>query len=533
MLYRSLICLPLAFSLTLAACSEEGPPPAPYEVEEVALSQISADLAAGYTTSVEVTKAYIARIETYDHALNSVILVAPDALDQAAASDARRAARQTLGPLDGIPILLKDNIDVVGMPTTAGSYSLEANMPLQDSDVARRLRAAGVVILGKANTSQWAGFRTTKGLNGSTVGKGPHNPHDLARTASGSSSGSGIAAAASFAAATVGTDTTGSIVSPSSHNGVVGLRPTIALISRAGIVPVSLTMDTSGPMARTVKDVAMLLTPMAGSDPADAASADADAHKTDYAAGLDAEELAGARLGVLRGTGGYNEKTQAVFERALEVLAEEGAVLVELPDDVVEDVSQELRAIMIYNIKEDMAAYLAGTPEAVKVRTMADIITFNRTDPRESMLDQDLLEAAEATTDGRENPEFIQALEYAKRRAGEDGYGRAMAAHNLRAVVALTAGPAALIIPDGTAKDFVASVRPKGAVAPSVSGNAAVAGYPNLSVPMGLVDGLPVGLSFVGPAWSEQMLLSLGYAYEAAARARVPPTAYKRVTAVN
>ena len=519
---RAVIYFPLVFSLALVACSQEEPAK-PYMVEEVSLSQISDDLAVGNTTSVAVTEAYIARIKTHDAPLNSVILIAPDALEQAAASDKRRADGKALGPLDGIPVLLKDNIDAVGIPTTAGSYALEANMPVQDADVTKHLRNAGVVILGKANTSQWAGFRTTKGLNGSTVGKGPHNPYDHARTASGSSSGSGIAAAVSFAAATVGTDTTGSIVSPSSHNGVVGMRPTIALISRDGIVPVSLEMDTSGPMGRTVKDVAMLLTPMAGSDPDDPWSADADAHKADYAMGLSADALKGARLGVVRNTGGYDERTQPVFDAALQVLAAQGAELVELPDDTIEDVSQELRAIMIYNIKEDMAAYLADAPDAVKVRTMADIIEFNRTDPRESMLDQDLLEAAEATTDGRANPEFVEALEYAKKRAGEDGYGRAIREHNLNAVVALTAGPAGLIIPDGTAKDFVASVRPKGAAAPSVSGNAAVAGYPNLSVPMGLVDGLPVGLSFVGPKWSEQMLLSLGYAYEQAAHARIPP----------
>ena len=532
MLNRPLACLALVFSLSIAACSKEEPAK-PYEVEEVSLSQISADLEAGKTTSVEVTKAYIERINTFDSRLNSVILVAPDALEQAAASDKRRADGKTLGSLDGIPVLLKDNIDAVGMPTTAGSYSLEANMPAQDADVTRNLRAAGVVLLGKANTSQWAGFRTTKGLSGSTVGKGPHNPHDLARTASGSSSGSGIAAAASLAAATVGTDTTGSVVSPSSHNGVVGLRPTIALVSRDGIVPVSLTMDTSGPMGRTVRDVAMLLTPMAGSDPDDPASAEADAHKTDYAKGLNPDALMGARLGVVRGTGGYNEKTQVALDAALAVLAAQGAEIVELPDDTIEDVSQELRTIMIYNIKADMAAYLADTPDAVKVRTMADIIEFNRTDPRESMLDQDLLEVSEATEGDRENPEFIKDHEYARQRAGDDGYGRAITEHNLSAVVALTAGPAGLIIPDGTAKDFVASVRPKGAAAPSVSGNAAVAGYPNLSVPMGLVDGLPVGLSFVGPKWSEQTLLSLGYAYEQAAQARVPPMAYKQAPASN
>ncbi len=532
MKHRILTCTALIFSLALAACSQEEPRE-PYSVVEVPLSQISADLASGKTTSVEVTEAYIERINRYDDKLNSVILIAPDALEQAAASDRRRAEGNALGPLDGIPILLKDNIDAVGMPTTSGSYSLENNYPAEDADVTRNLRAAGVVLLGKANTSQWAGFRTTKGLNGSTVGGGVHNPHDLARSASGSSSGSGVAAAASLAAATIGTDTTGSIVGPSSGNGVVGIRPTIALLSRDGIVPVSLEMDTSGPMAKTVMDVAMVLTPMAGSDPDDPQSADADAHKTDYASGLDVNALKGARLGVVRGTGGYNEKTKVALDTALEVMAAQGAEIIELPEDTIEDMSQELRTIMIYNIKEDMAVYLADAPEAVSVRTMADILEFNRTDPRENHLDQDLLEDSEATTGGRENPEYLKDLEYARKRAGDDGYGKAMADNNLDAVVGLTSGPTGLIIPDGTAKDFVASVRPKGAAPPSISGNAAVAGYPNLSVPMGLVDGMPVGLSFVGPKWSEQRLLSLGYAYEQASQARVEPMAYKQRTPEN
>ena len=276
MLHRSLVCLPLVFALALTTCSKEEPLPAPYAVEEVSLSQISADLAAGTTTSVAVTKAYIARIEAFNDALNAVILIAPDALDQAAASDARRAQGHGLGPLDGVPVLLKDNIDAVGMPTTAGSYALVENMPAQDSEVAKRLRAAGAVLLGKANTSQWAGLRTTAAFAGSTVGGGTHNPYDLARTAAGSSNGSGIASAASLAAATVGTDTTGSIMGPSSLMGLVGMRPSLALISRRGIVPVSLTQDTAGPMTRTVTDFAMMLTVMAGSDPGDPWSTDAD-----------------------------------------------------------------------------------------------------------------------------------------------------------------------------------------------------------------------------------------------------------------
>lgn len=533
---RPLIRLALAPSLALmawtqphAAASGAGKPAiAPYEVEEVPLSRISADLAAGRTSSVAVTKAYIERIRKYDEALNAVILVAPDALEQAAASDQRRKAGKALGALDGVPILLKDNIDALGMPTTAGSYALIDNKPVRDSEVAKRLRAAGAVILGKANTSQWAGLRTSDSFNGSTVGGSTRNPYDLARSAAGSSNGSGIAAAVSFAAATVGTDTTGSIVSPSSYNGVVGLRPTVGLISRRGIVPVSLTQDTAGPMARTVTDAAMLLTPLAGTDSGDPASALASAHVSDYAKGLNRNVLKGLKLGVLRGTRGDGGQTRPVLDAALKVLAAQGAELIEMPADLLEDLSQEQRLIMIYDIKEDMAAYLANAPAAVKVRSMADLIAFNRADPRENIHTQDFFEAAEATAGGRRNPEYIRTLEYAKRRAGAEGFDRAMSQYGVRAIVGITRGPAEVIPPDGQKGGHVAGQRRKGEVPPSISGIAALAGYPNLSVPMGQLEGLPLGLSFVGPAWSEQLLLSLGYAYEQASNKRVSPTAYKQ-----
>ncbi len=523
MLARPLLYVTL-LALSSVAYAKE---PAKYAVEEVPLSQISADLASGGVTSVAVTKAYIQRIETYDGALHAVIRIAPDALRQAAASDERRTKRKPLGPLDGVPVLLKDNIDAVGMPTTAGSYALVDNLPARDSEVAKRLRAAGAVILGKANTMQWAGLRTVGYFSGSTTGGNPRNPYDLARTPSGSSSGPAIAAAVSFAAATVGTDTTGSIISPASTNAVVGLRPTIALISRRGIVPVSLTQDTAGPMARTVTDTALLLSVLAGTDPADAQSKDADTHKTDYTKGLSPDALKGKRLGVLRDFRGYSEKTKSIFDAALRELAAQGAELVEIPTNLFEDLSQEQRLIMLYDFKEDLGAYLAGTPPAVKPRTLADLIAFDKTEPHEKLHEQDLFEAAQATIDGRRNPEYIKTLEYARRKAGPEGFDRAMSQYHVSAVVVLSGGPATLIVPDGTKQGYVAEARPKGAVPPSPSGIAALAGYPDLSVPMGYVDGLPIGLSFIGPAWSEQMLLSYAYAYEQASHGRVPPTAYK------
>lgn len=532
MLNRPLACLALAFCLSLTACSQEEPAK-PYVVEEVPLAQISADLAAGKTTSVEVTQAYISRIEKYDEDLNSVITIAHDALDQAAASDARRANGTTLGPLDGIPILIKDNIDVAGMPTTVGSFAMLENYPAEDSEVARRLRAAGAVLFGKANTSQWAGLRTTGAFAGSTVGGTTRNPYDLTRTAAGSSNGSGIASAASFAAGTVGTDTTGSIMGPSSIMGLVGMRPSMALISRRGIVPVSLDMDTSGPMTRTVRDFAMMLTVMAGSDPGDPASADADANKSNYVAALNSDALQGVRLGVFRNTSSVSEQTEPLLEEALKVLAAQGAELVELPDDILEDTSQERRLIMYYTIKEDMPAYLANAPEGVSVRTLGDIVEFNRADPRENIHGQEHLDEAMKLDGGRSNPEYQEIWKYAHRRAGAEGYGRAFDEFNVSALVTVSRPPAAELLPDGTQRGGAALERPKGSQKPSISGNAALAGYPNLNVPMGDVNGLPVGLSFVGPKWSESTLIAYGYAYEQASKKREPPTAYKQAASRN
>ena len=527
MLPRTLRSIALMLALPLAACSKSQGPQS-YAVEEAPLAQISSDLAGGKTTSAAVTRSYIDRIKTYDGALHAVIMIAPDALDQAAASDKRRREGKTLGPLDGVPILLKDNIDAAGMPTTAGSFALAENMPAKDSEVARRLRAAGAVILGKANTSQWAGLRTTSGFNGSTVGGSPKNPYDLTKSPAGSSSGPGIAAAASLAAATVGTDTTGSIISPASYNGVVGIRPTVALISRRGIVPVSLTQDTSGPMARNVTDAAMMLTVLAGSDAGDPASADSDAHKGDYVKGLDAGSLKGKRIGVVRATRDYSESTRVPFDKALEVLKAQGAELVEIPEGVLQDISQEDRIVLLYDFKEDVAAYLAGTaPEKVKSRTLADLIAFNKSDPRESMHDQDLFDAAEATA-GRLDPDYVANMEAAKRMTQADGLDRALREFNVSALVALTRGPAEPIAPDNAGGGHPIAQHAKGATPPSTSQIAALAGYPDLTVPMGLLDGLPVGISFMGPPWSEQMLLSYGYAYEQATHARVPPQAYKK-----
>ncbi len=517
-------------ALGLAGCGEKKQAQAPYEVEEVMLSQISADLAAGKTTAVAVTQGYIDRIKKYDSALHCVIGVMPDAIQQAEASDARRKAGKALGPLDGIPILLKDNIDAAGLPTTAGSYALEHNVK-PDAEVTKRLRAAGAVILGKANLSQFAGWRPAETvLNSSTVGGECRNPYDLTRSPGGSSSGGGATTAASFAAANIGSDTTGSIIGPSSFNGIVGLRPTIALVPRTGVVPISATMDTTGPMARSVRDAAMLLTVMAGTDPRDPASAEADAHKTDYAAALSTEALKGKRLGVVRDFGGYTEATSPVFNAALEVMKAQGAELVEIPEGQFPDHRFEQLAIMSFDFREDFASYMKDAPDTQKVRTVEELIAFNNADPRESAFDSGLIEYAARRTTGRADPEYTKMRELVTQRTARDGFDKVFASFNVSAVVLPTRDVADVMKPNGEKQPN--RIPKDNAKAPgSGSSIAALAGYPNLSVPMGSVNGLPVGLSLIGPAWSEADLLAMGYAYEQAAKVRVAPTAYKEAVA--
>ncbi len=487
------------------------------------MHEVSSQLADGRTTSAAVTQAYIDRIAAMDGSLNAVILVAPDALEQAAASDARRAAERALGPLDGVPILLKDNLDAVGMPTTAGSFALEENYPAEDSEVARRLRAAGAVILGKANLSQFAGFRNTASFNGSTVGGSPRNPYDDARSPGGSSSGSGVATAMSFAAATIGTETAGSIVGPSSLNGIVGMKPTIALVSRRGIVPISLNQDSSGPMTRSVRDAAMLLAVLAGTDPRDPWSTDADQHRGDYLAALDADALRGRRVGVLHPTGANAGVVNPLFDAALDVLAAEGAELVNIPASELIDPGPEMRLILLHDFKVDLNAYLQTTPSSVAVRTLADLIDFSRTDPRERMHTMDYWEDAEATTGGRTHPAYQAALAAGQRLTRQEGIDRLLAEYGVDALVAPTGSPASEIEPDGTPRTGPIPEGPRSDRPASLTVTAAVAGYPLITVPMGLVDGLPVGITFASTAWSEPLLLGLAYDYEQASEARVPP----------
>jgi amidase len=458
--------------------------------------------------------------------LHAVIAANPHVFADARNSDAKRKAGKPLGPLEGIPILLKDNIESWDdTATTAGSLALAQNRPQRDAPLVRRLTDAGALILGKTNLSEWANFRSSRSLSGwSAVGGQVRNPYALDRSPCGSSSGSAVAVAAGYAPAAIGTETDGSITCPAAVNGIVGLKPTVGLISRTGVVPISVTQDTPGPMTRTVMDAALMLNVLAGSDPADAATAEADRHRIDYAKGLDADSLKGARIGVMRFAASFHPETEAVFNRALEVLKARGAILVEItsPPPHRAEIGAKETLILNTEFKVGVAAYLASTdPATVASRTLADLIAFNRDHAAEEMpfFAQEVFEKSE-TTLGLADPAYLAAKADAHRWAGPEGIDAMVAANDVVALVAPTLGPAWPI--DPALRDrFV------GGGAGSL---AAVAGYPHLTVPMGAVCGLPVGLSFIGAAWSEGRLLSLGYAYEQASHMRRPPTFAATVT---
>jgi len=407
----------------------------------------------------------------------------------------------------GMPILLKDNIETRDMPTTAGSLALENNAPGRDAPLVARLREAGAVILGKTNLSEWANIRSSNSISGwSAVGGLTVNPYDRTRTACGSSSGSATAVATGLAPAAIGTETDGSITCPASVNGVVGFKPTVGLVSRTHIVPISHSQDTAGPIALDVATAATVLTAIAGTDPADLATAEADARRTDYRAALDAGSLRGTRLGVLRyGVTNYSADTQAAFEAALASLRAAGAELVEITTaPQTQGLGQAELTVLMYELKADLNAYLASTnPAQVTTRTLAEVIAFNEAEPRETVLfGQELFLQAEATT-GLDNPDYIAARANSLRMAGPEGIDRMLAENNVVALIA-----------PSTSRAWTNDREDQDNGQGSASRLPAVAGYPHLTVPMGLDRGMPIGISFIGAKWDDARILSLGYAYE-------------------
>ncbi len=506
----------LAALLLAAVCAARAAEPLAVEEQDAALLQ--ARMQAGELSSRSLVQAYLARIAALDQngpRLNAVIETNPDALAIADALDAERAAGKIRGPLHGLPVLLKDNIDSAdGMLTTAGSLALADSRPAADAEIVRRLRAAGAIILGKTNLSEWANFRSTRPSSGwSARGGQTRNAYDGARNPCGSSSGSAVAAAASLAALTVGTETDGSIVCPASVNGVVGLKPTVGLVSRSGIVPIAISQDTAGPITRTVTDAALLLQVLAGADPGDAATqVTQNAAPADYLAALNSDGLSGARIGVSRNLGGFHEEVEAVFDQALAVLREGGAQLVE-PANIRLPAGAEAneQIVLSYEFKDGINRYLAA--RAGGPRDLAGLIRFNRehADSELAWFGQELFQQAQAR-----GPLTDEAYRHAQRRArhaARNAIDHALRAHGVEVLVAPTMGAAWSI-------DLVNGDHSLGGAASTA---AAIAGYPHLTVPMGYVHGLPVGLSFIGTAWSEPLLLKLGYAFEQRAQARRAP----------
>lgn len=460
---------------------------------------------------------YLARIEAIDRAgprLRSVIETNPDALAIAQERDRERKAGKLRGPLHGIPVLLKDNIATADrMSTTAGSLALDGVRAQKDAHIVALLRDAGAVILGKTNLSEWANMRSTRSSSGwSGRGGQTRNPYALDRNTSGSSSGSGAAMAASLATLAVGTETDGSIVSPASTCGIVGFKPTLGLVSRSGIIPIAHSQDTAGPMTRSVADAALLLAALSGADAQDGATN--EARVGDYAAALRVDGLRGKRLGVARDFFGGNEQVDAVIEKELALLAAQGAILVDVEVPNTDKYNETETAVLLHEFRPDLEAWLAAYAPHAPVKTMADIIAFNLKHAQQEMphFGQEHLIAAQAKP-GLAAREYKEALANNLRYAREEGLYKVMHEHKLDALVAPTGGPAWLT-------DYVNGDHYGG----SFSSPAAVAGYPHITVPAGFVRGLPVGLSFVGGAWSEAALIGMAYAYEQASRRRRAPT---------
>ena len=494
-------------------------PPA-FELEEMSLSELQQGMQSGKYSSRSLVEKYVDRINDIDKrgpALNSVIELNPDAESTAAALDKERKDKGPRGPLHGIPILIKDNIDTADrMKTTAGSLALLSSRPPQDASVARKLRDAGAVILGKTNLSEWANIRSSKSSSGwSGRGGQTKNPYVLDRNPCGSSSGSGAAPAANLCAAAIGTETDGSVVCPSNANSLVGIKPTLGLISRAGIIPIAHSQDTAGPMARTVADAATLLGALTGQDPRDPVTGESRGKSfTDYTRFLDPNALSGARLGIVRKNFGFNDRVDRLMNDLIAEMKRKGAVVIDpvvIPTAGKFDDSE--LEVLLYELKADLNAYLATLGPQAPVKSLKDIIEFNEKNRDREMpyFGQDLFIKAQGkgplTT-----PAYLNALKKNHLMSRTQGIDFVLKQHRLDALIAPTGGPA-------WPTDLVNGDHFTG----GYSTASAVAGYPHITVPAGYVLGLPVGLSFFAGAYSEPKLISIAFAFEQATKARRPP----------
>jgi amidase len=492
----------------------------PFELDEITVPELQDGMKSGKFTARSLVEKYSARIEEIDKrgtAVNAIIELNSDAPAIADALDQERKAKGPRGPLHGIPVLIKDNIDTADrMMTTAGSLALVGSKPPKDSAVAQRLRAAGAVILGKTNLSEWANIRSSHSTSGwSGRGGLTKNPYALDRNPCGSSSGTGAGISANLAAVGIGTETDGSIVCPSSSNGLAGIKPTVGLVSRSGIIPISHSQDGAGPMCRTVRDAAILLGALTGVDPEDSATAaSAGKSQTDYTQYCDSNGLKGARIGVARKYFGFNDAVDALMEESLAVMKKQGATLVDPADiETLGKFDDSELLIFMYELKADLNAYLARLGPRAPVRTLKDIIEFNDRNRQKEMpyFGQDLFVKAEGKGPLTEKA-YLDALAKNHQLARTEGIDAIMDKHHLDALVAPTGGPAWLT-------DLVNGDHSAG----GSSNAAAVAGYPNINVTAGSILGLPVGISFFGRAWSEPTLIKLAYSFEQATKARQAP----------
>jgi amidase len=494
---------------------------APFALEEATLADLQSAMAAGRMTARSITQQYLDRIQALDRTgptLRAVLEINPDALAIADTLDRERKAGRVRGPLHGIPILIKDNIDTADrMTTTAGSYALAGSIPLQDATIAAKLRAAGAILLGKTNLSEWANFRSTHSSSGwSGRGGQARNPYVLDRNPCGSSSGTGAAVSANMVAVGIGTETDGSIVCPSSVNGIVGIKPTLGLVSRAGIIPIAHSQDTAGPMTRTVRDAAILLGVLAGVDPRDSATSTSGTHgQTDYTKFLDSNGLRGARIGVARTKFfGYSDVTDKLVNDAIDAMKANGAIIVDPANiETAGKFDDSEFDVLLYEFKADLNNYLASLGPRTPVKSLQDIIAYNDAHKDQEMpfFGQEIMIQAQAKGPLTEK-KYLDALASNLKMSRTDGIDATMDKYKLDAIVAPTGSPA-------WPTDLINGDHFTGAS----STPAAVAGYPNINVPAGLSHGLPVGISFFGRPYSEPTLIKLAYAYEQATRHRRAP----------
>lgn len=509
-----------ALILGLNSCNEEEQQQTQLEISnEVTIDEIQKAFANGEYTVAELTEYYLRRIEEISFngpALNAVITVNPDALEIARALDQELDQGQSRGPLHGIPVLLKDNVDTGDkMPCTAGARAMATSFPLRDSPLAAQLREAGAVILGKANLSEWANFHSSFSSSGwSGLGGQTRNPYDLSRNPCGSSAGSGVAVAANLCVIAIGTETNGSIVCPATANGIVGIKPTVGLISRSGIIPISFTQDTGGPMARTVRDAVLALGTMTAQDSGDSKTMQPNRLALqDYTGHLKTDGLAGKRIGVFRQPANDNQRVMNLLDEAVREMEARGAVIVEVERVLPSGTGGNSYKVLLYEFKDGLNKYFSGLGPEAKVKSLEDLIEKTLADSVEMQYhDHQILVAAQAKGN-LEEEEYLEALMTAQSNSREKGIDKVMNEYKLEAIIAPTGSPAWKT--DWTNGDNFSI---------SSSSPAAIAGYPNITVPMGHLDGLPVGLSIFGQAWTEGKLIEIAYDYEQTTNHRFSPT---------